>query len=122
MSMRHSLVIILTVTVLPAWGQAEVLPDPTRPAGFENTLAVQQLPAELVDWNLSAIRMSGSDRTAIVNGRIVREGDTLGPARIIEIRAEGVLLDYNNRQVIVRLFSETQIKKPVNNESQNQVK
>lgn len=116
MSMRHSLLFALTVTVFPVWGQAEVLPDPTRPAGYDSApLVNQQLPGELMEWNLTAIRISGAIRTAIVNGTMVREGDMLGQARITGIHADGVMLDYNNRRMKISLYKAMDIKKQISN-------
>lgn len=105
----------MTMLTVPMSGLAEILADPTRPAEYQSGVVIQELPAELVDWRLTAIRISPDDRTAIVNNRIVREGDTVGPARIIEIQATGVVLDYNNRQLLVSLYSPVDLKKAVNN-------
>ncbi len=73
----------------------------------------------MVDWKLTAIRISGADKTAIVNNRLVRVGEMIGSANVIDIEAEGVKLDYNNKQLLIRLYSETNIKKPVNNNNTN---
>ena len=94
-------------------GLSEVLPDPTRPAEYQAALIVQDLPKELVDWKVTAIRISDNDRTAILNGDIVRVGDTTGPAKILEIQPTQVILDYDNSKVAVRLFSDVAMRKPV---------
>jgi len=96
--------------------QAQVLPDPTRPATFAVSSVVQELPAELIDWKVTAIRISEGDRTAIVNDHIVRAGETLGPARIVEIQPAQVVIDYDNRMVAVRLFADIALRKPVLNQ------
>jgi hypothetical protein len=104
-----------TLLVLPLSTKAEVLPDPTRPAAFQTATVIQDLPAELIDWKVSAIRISASDRSAIVNGRIVRTGETIGPARILEILPTQVVLDYDNRRVAVKLFGDITMRKPAAN-------
>ena len=93
---------------------AAELPDPTRPADYitvPGNIQVEELPKELIDWSVTAIRIAGNDRSAIVNGRLVRVGDELGPAKILEIQSTSVILDYENKQVVVRLFSNVIQKK-----------
>ena len=95
---------------------ATTLPDPTRPADYLVTPAfveVEELPGELVDWSVTAIRISSKDRSAIVNGRLVRVGDEIGPARVLEINPVSIVLDYDNKHVNVKLFSD-RIKKVTN--------
>jgi len=105
--------LLTTLLLAPLMGLTETLSDPTRPAEYQVNIVAQSLPAELVDWRLTAIRISGPDRTAIVNNMIVREGDVVGTAKIIQILPGGVVLDYNNKQLMVSLFSQVAIKKPV---------
>ncbi len=90
------------------------LPDPTRPADYSDApvmLELYELPKELVEWKVTAIRISENERSAIVNGRLVRTGDVIGPARIVEINPVNVILDYEDKQVIVRLYSDVVLKK-----------
>ncbi len=96
-------------------GNTQALPDPTRPAEYQATVVAKDLPKELIDWKLSAIRISDNDRSAILNGKIVRAGDVVGPATILKIQPLQVLLDYNNRQVAVRLFSEVVLRRQASN-------
>lgn len=93
-------------------GRAQALPDPTRPAQYQSAAVVQDLPTELVDWRVTAIRISEQDRSAIVNGTIVRVGDSIGPARVLEIQPVQVILDYDNTKVAVRLFNDIGIRQP----------
>ena len=100
----HALLAFLAVSGTAA---ATVLPDPTRPPEYRpQSLASRQLPKELVDWKVTAIRIAGEDRSAIINGNIVREGDSVGAARILEIQPVAVVLDYENRKLEVRLFAD----------------
>ena len=85
---------------------AQVLPDPTRPADYQTNMVVQDLPQELMDWKVTVIRISETDRSALVNGKLVRVGDVIGRAKILEIQSLQVILGYANRQVAVRLISE----------------
>lgn len=97
--------------------RAAVLPDPTRPAQYRpEALIVQELPKELINWKVTAIRIAGGDRTAIVNGSIVREGDIVGPAEILEIQPVSVVLNYDNKKISVRLFGDLVQKKVKENQ------
>lgn len=90
------------------------LPDPTRPADYVSipeNIVIEELPEELIDWSVTAIRIAGGDRSAIVNGNLVREGDEIGPAKILEIQPVSIVLDYNETQVVVRLFNNMVQKK-----------
>ena len=60
--------------------QSETLPDPTRPAQYQETLSTQDMTQSELEWNLTAIRISDKDRSAIVNGQIIRPGQIIGPA------------------------------------------
>jgi hypothetical protein len=107
---------ILSVIVMyTSSGYSQDLPDPTRPADFQTTLVVQDLPRELIDWKVTAIRISDSDRTAIINGQLVRTGDAIGPASIHEIQPIQVILIYDNKQVVVRLFRDVFLRKQARN-------
>ena len=107
-------VICLLPGSLPAVAE---LPDPTRPADYNvapAVIEVEQLPEALIDWKVSAIRITGQDRSAIVNGKIMRVGDEIGPARILVINPDAVVLDYQQKQVNVRLFGNVVQKKARN--------
>lgn len=97
---------------------AAELPDPTRPADYSDAppiVEITELPKELISWNVTAIRIAGNDRSAIVNGQLVREGDSVGTAEILEIKPIAVHLFYDNRQLVLKLFNDVVDKKTVNN-------
>ena len=115
--MKRNLVIVITSCVMMlgnAFAMAG-LPDPTRPANYSEAppeiIEVYELPKELIDWRVTAIRITDRDRSAIVNGQLVRVGDQIGPAKILEINPAAVVLDYEKKQVYVRLFSDVVDKK-----------
>lgn len=98
--------------LLTAPVRAALLPDPTRPAEYRpETPVVQETPGESNDWKVTAIRIAGGDRTAIVNGVIVRAGDKVGAAKVLEIQPLAVVLDYDNKKIAVRLFADVVRKK-----------
>lgn len=109
--MKQTHLLIWCLYMVPGLLHAEAeLPDPTRPADYITiptdieVVEVEDLPKQLIDWSVTSIRISSEDRSAIVNGRLVRIGDEIGPAKIIEIKPILVVLDYDDRHVVVRLF------------------
>jgi len=91
------------------------LPDPTRPATYsiddhEPVFFEEINVDEKFNWKLSAIRISDADRTAILNGKLVRTGDDVGPAKVLEINPLSVLINHEDRKLIVRLYNTKVIK------------
>ena len=112
---RHFLIFIIVFILNqgPVSAKAE-LPDPTRPADYRTStevIEVYELPKEYIDWYVSAIRIKNGDRSAIINEQLVREGEQVGPATVLEIKPVSVLLDYEGKHVVVRLFSNIVEKK-----------
>jgi hypothetical protein len=65
---------------------ADGIRDPMRPAGAAPRFAK---PVTQPSLKLEGI-IAGGSRVAIVNGRLVRAGDSIGGARILEVFANGV--------------------------------
>lgn len=93
-----------------AGASAAGLPDPTRPYDFVATVEVQQGPGA-ADWRLTGIRIRGADRSAIINGHVVRPGDQLGGARVVDIGHSEVVLEESQKRVVLRLLLST-VKQP----------
>lgn len=86
--------------------QAETLQDPTRPADYTGASAVNTQvpnPPGSMEWKLSGIRISPDVRTAIINGRLVREGERIGEATVVEILSGSVILKYRGQKNQVNL-------------------
>ena len=107
---------LLMVFVLPVITLANTdLRDPTRPANYliddEEPVFFEDVNlAEKINWKLSAIRISSADRTAILNGKLVRVGDLVGPAKVLEINPLSIVIDHEERKLIVRLYKTNVIK------------
>jgi len=107
---------LMMLFLLPVFAAANTdLPDPTRPADFiaENTepVFIEEIDTtEKINWKVTAIRISEKDRSAIVNGKLVRAGDDVGPAKILEINPLSVVIDYEKRKLILRLFNNQVVK------------
>ena len=114
-------ILIVLLVLLVAWPLAAVtgLPDPTRPPDYSQTRTVTNvLPGKRTEFKVNAIRISETDRSAIVNGVVVREGDEIGNARVEEISALEVVLVYERKLLPLPLYTsrvQKQFKKPEEN-------
>lgn len=85
MRRRLRIASICLTTLLACTAQAQTARDPMRPPGSA-TAARPRGPAAL---KLEGV-ISGSVRVAIVNGTLVRAGDEIAGARILEVLQDGV--------------------------------
>ena len=77
--------------------------DPTRP-----WMGAEAPKVETVDaFRVTAIVISGSRRVAVINGRSVTRGDTLGDARVIDIQPSQVRLRRGGQTLVARLVETT---------------
>jgi hypothetical protein len=90
--MRAGLRILAIIAVVAAAAAGRVLAgemhDPMRPAGAP-AAARPARPAPVYSLKLEGV-IAGEKRVAIVNGRLVRAGDTVAGARILEVLDHGV--------------------------------
>lgn len=94
---RYLATLLLSMTAKAA--VADRLMDPTQPAYARPADNGETLPPVRVE----AILQSGERRLAIVNGKVVRDGDRLGAIQILEVRADGVRYLRNGATNIARL-------------------
>ena len=90
--------VMLTVTLLaaaPAFAQA--FRDPMRPAGSAPAVSVTKRAAAQ-SLKLEGVIASGTARVAIVNGRVVRAGDTVAGFQIVKILTDGILYTRAGRE------------------------
>ena len=78
---------------------ADRLVDPTRPATVRSEVATE--PTDSI--RLEAILRSHERNIAIVNGKLVRAGEYVGPARIDEVFADGVRYTRDGQSHVARL-------------------
>ena len=77
------------------------LGDPTQPYNVKRTPGARVV----TEYSVSAVFTSAERRVAIVNGKVVRAGDRLGDAQIIEVLADGVRYERHGRQYTIRIAS-----------------
>ncbi len=80
------------------------LQDPTRPYAWQEVRPVVEIPREVMEWRVTAVRIGEHGRSAIVNGLLVHVGDGLGEARVVAISASEVVLDYQGERIRVGLL------------------
>ncbi len=103
------LILLLLTSVTIQLAQAEVLDDPMRPPGYALAGAGKKVTAKK-GWHLSAIRIDGNRRLAIINGRMVEIGAWVNKARVQEILPQRVRLKGPQGLFSIKLVK-TQVKK-----------
>lgn len=97
LSNRYLAVILLSLTARAA--MADRLVDPTRPYNAKSDSTAE--PTDSI--RLEAILRSGDRHLAIINGKVVRAGERVGPARIDEVFADGVRYTRDGQSHTARL-------------------
>ena len=82
--------------VMPA--QAEMA-DPTRPPNMQLAEKVISKKAKRARWVLSSTLVSTGRRSAVINDKVVVQGDRVNGARVISIQPSSVRLRVNGRDV-----------------------
>lgn len=85
--MRHLAFAALCILLLVGIARGGEFRDPMRPAGAPAAAALR--PAPVYSLKLEGV-IAGVKRVAIINGRLVRAGDTIAGAKILEVFPQGV--------------------------------
>jgi len=110
--MNKLLLIIASFAIWTGQGLAATLPDPTRPYQYGEQVQIEQALDAKVQWRLSGVRINADKRSAILNGKLVKEGDKLDGAEVTEIKPAQVTLQQEDKQLVVKLLISS-IKQPV---------
>jgi len=92
-SLHHPYLATLLLSMTAQAATADRLLDPTRPA----TAPIATTTGANSRVKVEAIMNSGSQALAIVNGKLVRAGDSIGGAQIEEILSNGVRYKQDGR-------------------------
>lgn len=102
----------------PSWAAALV--DPTKPPNFQAVAPVPvELPKEVINYRLNAVKISADSRWAIINGERVSEGGKIGQAQVVQIQPGKVLINYNGQQVTLSLLAHDVKNPPLPGEHQS---
>lgn len=103
-SLAAALALALVAGAAPA--ASDELRDPLRPPGYGERS--EREPAfDASAWQVAYTLVSQGRRVAIVNGRRVRAGDSVGGAEVIAIESGNVTLDYRGRRFTIRRTTPT---------------
>ena len=86
---KVSPLLLLTLLAVPAG--AQVLEDPTRPSRTAPQ-ASAAVAAAAIELQLEAVLQLGASRTAVINGKAVKPGQTIQGAVIKEINPRSVVI------------------------------
>jgi MSHA biogenesis protein MshK len=100
LSTRRTSLPLTALLALGAVVHAETLQDPTRPA----TVKAAARTVEPGALQIEAIMGSAGRHIAIVNGKVVREGDRVGAAVIQAIDSDSVRYTRNGRSETARIL------------------
>jgi MSHA biogenesis protein MshK len=111
--LRRLLMLVALMVMVDA--SAEVLPDPTRPAidldAPEGAAAEGGRPAVQQASGLHSIIISPLFRGAIINGKTVRQGESYGGAKLVEVHENWIVLESAKGRRVMELFPSVNIKK-----------
>lgn len=99
MSMKLLLLLGVVVGSVLA-GPVLALDDPTRPSGFQAPAA--EAPKPQANFSLDSIMIGSGKRLAVINGQMVREGQSLEQARVVKVAPDRVVLSVNGQQRVLR--------------------
>ncbi|MEK9712943.1 MAG: general secretion pathway protein GspB [Thalassolituus sp.] len=85
---------------------AALASDPMRPPQFAPT-QVEAASVKNTSFRLQQIRVAGDTSSAIINGRLVHEGDSVQGARVVKITSDKVVLKYRQKLKTLSLLSNT---------------
>ena len=107
MKVATVLVFGLMAAAFSLQSSAETLPDPTRPPS-EASMDAAATGKAAAGPALQSVKIAPGRRIAVIDGRLVKEGDAFGDAKLIKINeADVVLLGPNGRQTL-KLFPEVE--------------
>jgi len=96
--------VVLTFCFWSATGNAEQLRDPMRPPSAGSLTSWSSATPEDSGPQLQAIRFSGRERSATIDGRRVMIGDKIGGARVVLITRNAVVLEEGGVSQTLKLF------------------
>lgn len=82
----------------PAFGQ-EGLGDPTRPTSLSEPAEAKAQAAQGPRWRLQSTLVADDRRVAVINGRMVAQGERIEGATVLEVRTDGVTLQKDGQRL-----------------------
>ena len=88
-------ILLVSIAAVPVSADIRQLPDPTRPPVIANTPEVSR---DIVRYKLTSILFSAERRVAVINGRVVGEGEEIDGGRVTSIGATQVWLELADKK------------------------
>ncbi len=85
--------ILLTAASGGSGVRASALPDPTRPPTAADGSPLAAAPDAPDTFTVNSILFAPARRIALLNGRMVHEGSTLGGAKVVRIERDAVFIE-----------------------------
>ena len=85
---------------------AHAASDPMKPPQFAPTIE-KKAAKKKASFTLQQIKMSQNGASAVINGNLVKEGDTVSGARVVRITSDKVVLKYRQKLKTLSLLSNT---------------
>ena len=85
--------------------------DPTRPTSLSEPEAERAAAPQGPRWRLQSTLVADNRRLAVINGRTVTQGGQVDGARLVEVRPDGVTLEEDGRQIVLRLPGAANVKR-----------
>ncbi|MFV2061474.1 MAG: hypothetical protein ACC653_12380 [Gammaproteobacteria bacterium] len=90
---------------------ANTLFDPTRPPGAQTQKQSKPSSKRYPSWRLSSILIASERKIATINGKLLRKGDRVNGATLIDIQSWNVTLVKNNKTFKVYMFKKLKVRK-----------
>lgn len=99
--------------LLPVLAAAQAFPDPTRPPpAFIEPGATGEVAADGAEApELHSILVSKHRRQAVIGGKVVTVGDSIGQAKVVRISEDSVLLRTGRQTETLKLFPDIEKRK-----------
>lgn len=81
--------------------------DPTRPPSFAPAPVTEVQEQKASTLELQQIRMTGDKGSAVINGKLVKEGDSVDGARVVRITSDKVVVNIRKNLKTLSLIKRT---------------
>ena len=100
---REATLAALAGLIFSMTAAAQELGDPTKPTPLAprgSSSAESSGPR----WRLQSTLVADTRRLAVINGKTVKPGERVDGATVVEVRTDGVVLDYEGQRMEIRLL------------------
>ncbi len=101
-SRRRTIPLWVLVLLVVNVGAVE-LPDPMRPLQQSKPIVATE-PVDYGTFELRATKIMPAHRTAMINGQVVGVGETIDGATVLKIESKEVVIEYQDKEIILRLL------------------